>query len=213
MTIDLLKQLAAALAVQFGEDCEVVIHDLTKKSLAKSLVWIEHGEVTGRKVGDGPSRIVLEAIQADPARISDQLGYLSKTEDGKILKSSTIFVRETPDGPVRYILGINYDITRLIYAGDAVNALIRENPGTAALHKEPEKIQTNVEDLLDDLISQAIAMAGKPVSLMTKEDKKAVIRFLNESGAFLITRSGERVAQLLGISKYTLYNYMKQDDG
>lgn len=212
MTLDLLRQLAAALAAQFGEDCEIVIHDLTRKSLAKSVVWIEHGEVTGRRIGDGPSRIVLETLRADPARVQDQLGYLSKTEDGKILKSSTIFVRETPDGPIQYIFGINYDITRLIYGSDAVNALIRETPGSAA-RKEPEKIRTNVEALLDDLISQAIAMAGKPVSLMTKEDKKAVVRFLNESGAFLITRSGEKVAQLLGISKYTLYNYMKQDDG
>ncbi len=211
MTLDLLRQLAAALAAQFGEDCEIVIHDLTRKSLAKSVVWIEHGEVTGRRIGDGPSRIVLETLRADPARVQDQLGYLSKTEDGKILKSSTIFVRETPDGPIQYIFGINYDITRLIYGSDAVNALIRETPGSAA-RKEPEKIRTNVEALLDDLISQAIAMAGKPVSLMTKEDKKAVVRFLNESGAFLITRSGEKVAQLLGISKYTLYNYMKQDD-
>lgn len=212
MTLDLLRQLAAALAAQFGEDCEIVIHDLTRKSLAKSVVWIEHGEVTGRRIGDGPSHIVLETLRADPARVQDQLGYLSKTEDGKILKSSTIFVRETPDGPIQYIFGINYDITRLIYGSDAVNALIRETPGSAA-RKEPEKIRTNVEALLDDLISQAIAMAGKPVSLMTKEDKKAVVRFLNESGAFLITRSGEKVAQLLGISKYTLYNYMKQDDG
>ena len=31
MTLDFLKQMARALSVQFGKDCEIVIHDLTKK--------------------------------------------------------------------------------------------------------------------------------------------------------------------------------------
>ena len=32
MTLELLKQLAKALAVQFGNDCEVVIHDPQESS-------------------------------------------------------------------------------------------------------------------------------------------------------------------------------------
>ena len=35
----------------------------------------------------------------------------------------------------------------------------------------------------------------------------AAVQFLSESGAFLITRSGDKVSQFLGISKYTLYSY------
>ena len=94
MTLELLKQLAKALAVQFGNDCEVVIHDLTRKSLHKSIVYIENGHITNRKTGDGPSKVVLETMRKDPSKISDHLGYLTKTNDGKTLKSSTIFVRE-----------------------------------------------------------------------------------------------------------------------
>ena len=44
---------------------------------------------------------------------------------------------------------------------------------------------------------------------MTKEDKIKVVHYLNEAGAFLITRSGDRVASVLGISKFTLYKYME----
>ena len=40
MTLNLLKQMAKALSVQFGNECEIVIHDLTKKSLNKSIVHI-----------------------------------------------------------------------------------------------------------------------------------------------------------------------------
>ena len=44
--LDFLKQLAHGLAVQFGSSCEVVIHDLTKKDLDKSIVYIENGHVS-----------------------------------------------------------------------------------------------------------------------------------------------------------------------
>ena len=42
---------------------------------------------------------------------------------------------------------------------------------------------------------------------MNKEDKVIAIQFLNDSGAFLITKSGDKVANYFGISKYTLYSY------
>ena len=63
-------------------------------------------------------------------------------------------------------------------------------------------------ELLDLLIEQAIAKVGKPVALMNKEDKTAVVQYLNNAGAFLITKSGDKVSSLLGISKFTLYSYM-----
>ena len=43
---------------------------------------------------------------------------------------------------------------------------------------------------------------------MTKEDKIRAIQFLNDSGAFLITKSGDKVSKFFGISKYTLYSYV-----
>jgi len=61
---------------------------------------------------------------------------------------------------------------------------------------------------LDTLIEQALSEIGKPVALMTKDDKVKVVQTLNQAGAFLITKSGDKVASILGISKFTLYNYM-----
>jgi predicted transcriptional regulator YheO len=72
---------------------------------------------------------------------------------------------------------------------------------------EPEKI-INVNDLLDELIQQSVALVGKPVMLMNKEDKVRAIQFLNQNGAFLVTKSGDKVAKYFGISKYTLYSYI-----
>ena len=62
---------------------KVVIHDLTKKDLDKSIVYIENGHVSNRHTGDGPSGIVLETLRSDPTKIKDKLAYLTKTDDGQ----------------------------------------------------------------------------------------------------------------------------------
>lgn len=68
----------------------------------------------------------------------------------------------------------------------------------------------NVNDILDELIVQSVQHIGKLITLMTKEDKVEVVCLLNQAGAFLITKSGPKVCQFLGISKYTLYSYLDE---
>ena len=108
--LDLLEQIAKAIAAQFGSNCEVVIHELSGKSAYSSIVAIENGHVTGRKVGDGPSHVVLEQLGHEDDSAKDQLAYLTRTKDGKILKSSSVYIRDE-SGKVSGILGINYDIS------------------------------------------------------------------------------------------------------
>jgi len=190
--IEFYTRLAHGLAVQFGSNCEVVVHDLQGKDIEHSIIAIENGHVTGRRIGDGPSQIVLESLHNSKQNLKqeDKLAYLTKTKNGKILKSSTIFIRDDSDKIIG-IFGINYDISLM-------------------LAMEKELIAVNIGDLLDELISQSVRHIGKPVTLMTKEDKVQVVRLLNEAGAFLITKSGPKVCQFLGISKYTLYSYLDE---
>ena len=91
--LDLLSRLAKGIAKEFGSKCEVVVHDLESKDPNSTIVAIENGEVSGRKLGDGPSNVVLKALNSDPEQLHDKLAYLTKTEDGKVLRSSTIFYR------------------------------------------------------------------------------------------------------------------------
>ena len=209
--LEMLKQIATALAAQFGPNCEVVIHDLAAKDPERSIVFIVNGHVTGRRLGDGPSTVVMEQIMRAAENPSDHLGYLTRTPDGKILKSSTLYIRDGR-GRVTAILSINYDISSLLMMENAIGGLIRT---TGEDRGREERITVlNVSDLLDDLIEQSVALVGKPVALMNKDDKVRAIRFLNEHGAFLITKSGDKVAKYFGISKYTLYSYidLKQEE-
>ena len=173
-TLSFLKQLAHGLAVQFGESCEIVIHDLSKKDIDHSIVYIKNGQVTNRHIGDGPSGIVLETLNSDPTKVQDKLAYLTKTEDGRILKSSTFYIRDD-NGAISYIFALNYDITSLIAAHTAVQSLIttRDENGNemSTTGDAPQTITHNVTELLDLLIEQAVKKVGKPVALMTKMTK------------------------------------------
>ena len=207
-TLDFLKQLALGLAIQFGSSCEIAIHDLKTKDLEKSIVYIENGHVSNRQTGDGPSGIVLETLQSDPSTIHDKLSYLTKTEDGRILKSSTFYIRDD-DGSISYIFSLNYDITAFTAASTAIQSLIATKDNLPDLTGDsPRQITHNVNELLDLLIEQAVAKVGKPVAMMNKDDKVAVVQYLDHAGAFLITKSGDKVSSYLGISKFTLYSYM-----
>ncbi|HWS41594.1 MAG TPA: helix-turn-helix transcriptional regulator [Pseudoflavonifractor sp.] len=203
--LQFLFQLAKGLAQQFGPNCEVVVHDLTSNDEDNSIVAIENGQITGRKVGDGPSHVVLEALRNDRENVPDHLSYLTKTKDGKILKSSTIYIRDD-DGRAIGVFAINYDITLML----AMEEQLRLFTATDLPNQEPERISRNVSDLLDELIDQSVALVGKPVALMSKEDKVRAIQFLNDTGAFLITKSGDKVCKFFGISKYTLYSYIDE---
>ena len=202
--LQFLLRLAKALAAQFGPNCEVVIHDLLSNDPDSSIVAIENGHISGRKVGDGPSRVVQEALNGETAE--DRLCYLTKTRDGKTLKSTTVFLRDDDGKPIG-ILAINYDITLML----AMENTLHQFTATGSGEEESITVTTtHVSDLLDELIEQSVRRVGKPVDLMTKEEKVEAIKFLSDTGAFLITKSGNRVCKYFGISKYTLYSYIEE---
>ena len=187
MELDFYKRLAKALAAEFGESCEVLVHDLTGGDPEHTIVAIENGQQ-----------------EPHPETLQDRSGYLLKTHDGRIVKSSTVYIRNDRGG-IDGIFCVNYDITNLLMAQKAVGSLLSHGEEPP---KAPASIPQNVNELLDDLIEQSVEKVGKPVALMNKDDKIAAIRFLNDAGAFLVTKSGDKVSKYFGISKYTLYSYI-----
>ena len=208
--LEMLRAIAKGVAAEFGSGCEVLVHEISEQSHEHSVVIIENGHVSGRKLGDGPSQVVLEQLSKplNPDRTRDHLSYLTRTPDGKLLKSSTVALRDQA-GNVSALFCINFDISALALANATLTELVDPDD-----RREPEQIPNNVNDLLEDLLRRSVRLVGKPVDHMTKEDKCKAIRFLSDSGALLITRSGDKIAKFFGISKYTLYSYLdtKQEE-
>lgn len=199
------KRIAKGLVGQFGSNCEVVIHDLRGNDHEHSIIAIENGYVTGRSVGDGPSHIVLDALRDNDATPEDRISYLTKTSDGKVLKSTTLFIRDDA-GKAIGLIGINFDISMYV----AFEESLRSFTSLGVSNQEPEAISGNVSDLLDELLEHSVALIGKPTALMSKEEKIRAIKFLDERGAFLVTRSGPKICQYFGISTFTLYSYLDE---
>ena len=199
-TLERLKVIAHGLAIQFGPSCEVLIHDL-QGDLDTSLVYIENGTITNRHVGDGPSHVVLDVLNYDDGS-EGRFGYLTKTKDGRILKSSTMYIRDD-NGNIDYLLGINQDITEFVMMHRSFESLIGIGQAEAGT---VEKITTSVSELLDDLLLEAERLVGKPGPLMNKVERLKAISYLNEKGAFLISKSSEKIAEYFNISKFTLYS-------
>lgn len=205
--LESLTFIAHGIARQFGSNCEVCIHDLKTSDPEHSIIYIINGHVTGRDIGDAPSKIVLESIEAlsKGDNLTDHLCYLTKGTGGKLLKSSTIFVKDY-NNEFHYVLSINLDISGFTAFDSALKSLISINDNSEEL--KTEAIPNSVNELLDNLIEQSVALIGKAPALMNKEEKVKAINYLNDAGAFLIQKSGDKVSNYFGISKFTLYSYV-----
>lgn len=79
--------------------------------------------------------------------------------------------------------------------------------GLFALQTEQPHLAASVERL----IAAAEAHIGKPVGRMSRVEKQQLVRFLDDRGAFLIRKAVESVADRLGVSRFTVYNYLDRE--
>jgi len=199
----MFQSLMKGLTAIFGNNCEAVLHDLTE-GYESTVVMIENGHVTGRRIGDCGSNLGLEVLRGT-AVDGDKYGYFTNTRDGRVLRSSSIYIRND-DGKVIGCLCINFDVSNLMVADKTIRSLISNGDGD----KEEEFFVNDVNQLLDALLQKAQEEVGKPVSYMSREEKIRVVKFLDQKGAFLITKAGNRICQFLDISKFTLYSYLDE---
>jgi hypothetical protein len=70
-----------------------------------------------------------------------------------------------------------------------------------------------LDSALDELIRQGEAHIGKRLPEMSRSEKQQLVRFLHERGAFNLRKAVERVAELLSVSRFTVYNYLDANRG
>jgi hypothetical protein len=61
---------------------------------------------------------------------------------------------------------------------------------------------------LDRLIDTVETELGGPLPSLSREDKQRAIRLLDARGAFILRRAVEDVADAMGVSRITVYNYL-----
>ncbi len=201
---EMLSEIAKCIAMQFGPECEVVLHDLTQP-YDHTIVAIYNGHITGRKIGGVGTNTGLEILQGS-VQPKDQYNYINTTEKGRTLRSSSKYFRDHT-GKIVGSLCINYDITNLLYGQSAVSHLT-SSENTSNIK---EVFVDNIDDLLDYMMKEAVANTSKSLDELTKEDMVSIVHSLNSKGLFLIKKSVERVAEFLGISRFSIYNYLNEE--
>ena len=202
-SLDNIRSILKAIGAHFGPDCEVVLHDFTN-GYESCIVAIENGHVTGRTVGSSITSSGLEALTKDPDQLGDGLyNYVSTGSDGRLIRSSTALLRDET-GKVMGSVCLNQDISQLLQAEKILHSLTRLEPG----QHMGEVFAQNVDDLLDHYLLQCARLTGRTPGTMNKEEITRSLEFLESKGVFRIKKSGDRVCETFGITKYQLYHQL-----
>lgn len=202
---ELIQKFMDLLEHHLGESCEVILHDYSKGPM-HSIVDIRNGHVTGRSVGGCTTNIGFEILKGT-VEAKDEFNYLTYASNGKILRSSSIYFKNSEGKPIGSVC-VNLDITQSIQFEKFLNQYNHSEPSENEAGDPKEFFTENVNDLLDTLIERTARKFGQAPQTLSKEEKIQFIAELEAKDVFIITNSSKRICSLLGISKYTFYNYL-----
>ncbi|KUO06474.1 helix-turn-helix transcriptional regulator [Streptomyces caeruleatus] len=204
-----LRPVVDGLAATFGPMCEVVLHDYRHPD--RSVVAVS-GSVTGRTVGGAMSEIGMRIVaRGDDA--GDELNYVTRTRDGRLVKASTMVLRDST-GTVFGALCVNLDVTAVNDAHALLGALAGVGavaPGTSGSANVPVTTFGNDIDSVVDAILDAhqLRQNGSWAGL-DRTQRLELFRGLDDRGVFAVRRAIEQVAARLGISRASAYSYLSQ---
>lgn len=201
--LELLKAVGEVVSATLGEWCEVVIHDLS--DLEHSIVFIS-GDVTGRKVGGHFTDLGLTHLHAGDTE--PHINYTSYTDDGKTLKCSSMFMHDE-DGNAIASFCINLNVTPLLL----FSRFLRTLPAGEGEADVTESFWEDLAQMVETVIAECAYRIGKPISLMKKSDRLKVVDLLDDRGVFQLRKSVPLVAERLGVTQKTIYNYLAELGG
>lgn len=203
--VAIVAPIVGSLGKALGPRTEVLLHDLTKSP--DSIVAITQS-LTGRSVGGPPTDLGLFIMGRPSAE--DMIGYRTETDTGVVMRSSSLFFR-TPEGRPVVSLCINAELNEFLRVQAFIDSLTTTSPALGSQMQQPrETFPPSVDSLAEGILREALSVSGISVELMKKSHKVAVVRELNRRGYFTLRESVDLVADRLGVTRYTVYNYLNE---
>lgn len=200
--------IAKALVGMFGRRCEVVIHDLSNISSSENTIVDIQGTVTGRRIGGPPTDYLLKLVRS-PESLEDYLVYSSRTEDGRPLRSATVFVRDC-SGRIVGTVCVNLEMMDFLMAKATLESLCGDPRSQLAMSSPGETFARDANQTFESILQAALRTVGKPIAYMDKQEKVRLVAVVEEMGAFLLRGGAERLARALNVSRPTVYNYLNE---
>lgn len=202
MNKELLRYLsiAEAISLLLHPHAEVVIHDLATNTIAAIF-----NSFSKRSVGDASLLQEMEHFSS----AGDIFPPYAKTNwDGRKLKSVSATLRDSQNHPIG-LLCINLDLTPLEEMQHFIKDWLATTPSllnSELLFKEDWRERINA------YVSHYLKERCISIKMLDKAMKKELVQLLNQAGAFKAKNAASYAADILGISRATLYNYLKNND-
>lgn len=229
MTPSTLQQytiLVDFLGETLGPDYEVVLQDLTSDSHA--IIAIANNHISGRKIGSPLTNAALQMLSSKIYETSDFLcNYKGITEDGRILRSSTMFIKDDTGKPIA-LLCINFDDSRYMELSQKLQSVIHpsnfgcnapefDKAATASPEKALEQYSSITENfpmdiptLMQKIFDDCTCDLETSVDRLNQYERKDVIARLNEQGLFQLKGAISFVAKKFTCSTATIYRYLSE---
>ncbi|MGR6655167.1 helix-turn-helix transcriptional regulator [Pseudomonas mosselii] len=209
LTLTVLQATLQALGSVVPRNVEILLHDLEHPE--HSVVAIVNGHLSGRRVGS-PILAAPEQDQGFKALMqasADQQGCAPvvlpdypTTLKGRSLRSATAIFRDR-DGLPFASLCVNTDVTGL----EAAMAFLQHFQPLGAA-PAPADEAADITALMAGIIQDALQRSGQ--GRMNKQAKVEAVRLMQERGLFIVKGGVEKAAEALGVTRYTVYNYLEQ---
>jgi len=197
------ERIAVAIGRMFPGLCEVVLHDLRRPDHAIRAI---ENNLSGRRVGDPATELGLRRI-ADPEYPGVIQNYSNRFPDGRPAKSTSIGIKNA-EGRYVAALCLNLDVSTL-----SPLALTLANLVATDIERQGEVLETlrdrGGRELRSVIDAYAAERAGSPRGL-TRDQKRELVRQLHREGFFETRGSAQLIADRLGVSRATVYNYTKR---
>ena len=195
------------LSMYLGEGYELVLHSL--EDYSSSAVKVIHGLHTGRMEGAPLTDLALDLLEEMQKEDADSRGvtYYTHNKKGEPLKSVTIPVH----GEKARIIGllcINFYLNTPLseYISNFVVCGLKSQE---QYENRKENFSTSSVELLEDMaerIRQEV-MADKEIASANRN--KEIIQRLYKKGVYNMKDAVGRTAEILGISKNTVYMHLR----
>jgi predicted transcriptional regulator YheO len=199
-----LEPVVDGLAQYFGKHFEVVLH--TTEDLLHSVIKIENGSVTGRTVGAPMTDYGIEILKR-AATSNDSVfdSYLTTTSDGRTLRSFSAVIRNDLGKPIG-LLCFNMDMSAplidYLETASSKDTQSRPLPG--------ETFPSSASDLVRASLNRALSRVEGQHSMSSTKRNRLIVAELYGMGVFDIKDATHLVAREMGVSVYTVYNYVRE---
>jgi predicted transcriptional regulator YheO len=194
------------IAAIMGDNCEVVLHDITTPE--NSIIAIKNGHLSGRKIGGPLTDLVLKVIQNKSYKSQNYVLNYKASAKLRPFRSSSFFIKNDKEEIIG-VLCVNIDIEPYEKVKELMDKLTLIGSSLEKNVSE-EQLYENVDELLNNMIQEAISIIGVLPERMSAEEKIEVVKNLNNKGAFQLKGAVSNVARAIEVSEPTVYRYLNK---